>query len=88
MSSVFLELTDGQLAILADEVAKRLAKKPGNDRPLTVAEFAAELGLGRDAIYHRIESGEIRCVPGMRKKLIPRIELNRLLNPDNGGHGK
>lgn len=77
------ELTDDQLAILADEVAKRLSRKPGPDRPFTVAEFATELRVSKDTIYNRIEIGEIRCVPGMRKKLIPATELARLLATDD-----
>jgi len=88
MNSLFLELTDGQLTMLADEVAKRLQKKPGPDQPFTVEEFAKKLRVSRDTVYNRIKTGEIRCVPGMRNKLIYATELARLLTPDHGGDGK
>lgn len=88
MSTLFLELTEGQLDILADAIFKRMAKQPVADKPLSVDEMATALGVSKDTIYRRIQAGEIRTIPGMGRKLIPAIELARLLDPDQGGNGK
>lgn len=42
---------------------------------LTVPEFCAALGLGRDHVYKLVRSGDIHRIPGTRRVLIPSSEL-------------
>lgn len=45
--------------------------------PLNVSEFAGKTNMNESTIYRMIQAGEIRCVPGLSKKLIPASELEK-----------
>jgi excisionase family DNA binding protein len=44
-----------------------------------VAEAEAFTGLGRTFLYSLMESGQLRYVKAGKRRLIPRIELTRML---------
>ncbi len=46
-------------------------------RPLTVKQFAAATALHPRTVYRMIDSGTIRRVPGIHKRLIPAGELKK-----------
>ena len=48
-------------------------------RTLTVPETAAALGVSSDLVYDEIRAGRIRSVRIGRRILVPREELDRLL---------
>lgn len=45
----------------------------------TVAEASALLGVSARLVYNEIERGNIRAIEIGRRKLIPAVELERLL---------
>jgi len=49
-------------------------------KTLTVAEAAKELGLGKNAAYEGVRSGQIPSVRIGGRILVPRAALDRLLN--------
>ena len=51
-----------------------------NRKTLTVAEAAAELGICLNAAYAAVKRGEIPIIQVGRRKLVPAIALERLLN--------
>jgi excisionase family DNA binding protein len=44
------------------------------------AEAAQALGVSRETIYRLLARGKLRAVPGLRHKLIPKLELVRFAN--------
>lgn len=55
-----------------------IAKKATDfNKPLTVPEFAKKTSMSEPTVYRYIQAGQIRCVPGMAKKLIPASELEK-----------
>jgi len=48
-------------------------------RTLTVAKAAKMLGIGRDAAYDAIRSGELQSLRFGRRIVIPRIVVERML---------
>lgn len=51
-------------------------------RTLTMDETAAVLGLSRSAAYRLAKTGDIPTVKLGRKLLVPRVQLERMLDPD------
>ncbi len=49
-------------------------------KTLTVAEAAKELGLGKNAAYEGVRSGQIPSVRIGGRILVPRVALDRMLN--------
>ena len=49
-------------------------------KTLTVEEAAKELGLGKNAAYEGVRTGQIPSVRIGRRILVPRVALDRLLN--------
>lgn len=64
-----IELSDTQLAKIADMVAAKLERK--NRTAYTVAEVAKRLGVSNRTITRRIEAKVIPTVPGIGAKRIP-----------------
>ena len=53
---------------------------------LTVAESAQVLGLSRNSIYRLAQTGKIRTArTGVRRVLVPRVEVERILRSNEGG---
>jgi excisionase family DNA binding protein len=48
-------------------------------KTLTVEQVARELGIGRNAAYEGVRSGQIPSIRIGKRLLIPRIALDRLL---------
>lgn len=46
---------------------------------MTVEKAARRLGIGRDAAYRAVRSGELPSIRMGRKILVPRVALARLL---------
>ena len=61
---------------IADEVARRIQKRPDT---YTVATAAAALGVSTGCVRTRIKSGLIRQIPNMGVVRIPGSEIDRLL---------
>lgn len=77
-----IRLPDDQLERLAALIAERLGRK--SDRPLTVPQAAARLGLAESTIRDHANAGIIKAMPRPTKRsrmLIPAAEIERLLNP-------
>ena len=55
-------------------------------KTLDAATFAASLGVSVSAVYEAIQRGEIRAGRLGRRVLIPRSELDRVLNARRPGH--
>lgn len=49
-------------------------------KTLTVEEAAKELGLGKNAAYEGVRSGQIPSVRIGRRILVPKVALHRMLN--------
>ncbi len=58
---------------------------PSTRLAVTVREAAALLGVGRDAVYNAINRGELRAVRFGGTPLVPRRELDRILNVGGAG---
>lgn len=79
-------LTDAQLELLADKIAKRMGA-PMSNKPYNLREAALALGgMSTEALRQRVHAGLIAKVPGMGKRiLIPRAEIARLQEGEKGG---
>lgn len=53
-------------------------------RVYTVKEIAEALGIGLTKAYSMVQSGEIRSVQLRKAYRIPAIELERIINANNG----
>jgi excisionase family DNA binding protein len=87
-----VRLDPGQLAELASMIAEKLraAATPAATKPYTVAEAAQALGVSESTIVRRVRAGQLRCVPGLGRTLIPAATIADLLggmrpnsNPQN-----
>ncbi|MBK9165835.1 MAG: helix-turn-helix domain-containing protein [Bryobacterales bacterium] len=47
---------------------------------VSVEEFAAVMGIGRNLAYRSVERGDVRAVKIGKRIVIPRAEVERLLN--------
>jgi len=52
---------------------------------LTAKEFAAALGRRETWVYRQISAGKIKVIIKQGRKLIPRSELDRLVQDAKGG---
>lgn len=79
-----VELSEDQLAALADLVAARIggAEAPAGRKLLSFPEAAKELGVSSATIRRRVDAGIIATVPGFSDKISPR-ELDRLLGAND-----
>lgn len=77
-----LTLTDDQIDAIAERVAAKIRKTV--NKPVTVPEAAARLGVCARTIRRRVECGDIARVPltgSGARVLIPAAEIARLTNP-------
>ena len=79
-----IELSDAQLAKIADMVAKKLAAVPSLPKAsYTVEEAAKRLNVSGRTIRDRIKAGTIPHIPGIGGVLrIPGTFIEGLLNPN------
>jgi excisionase family DNA binding protein len=49
---------------------------------LTVEEAGKLLGISRQSAYNAVKNGEIPTIKIGRRILVPRVQLDRMLNPD------
>jgi excisionase family DNA binding protein len=69
------------------EIARRRAVEEGDQPParrltLTVEEAAATLGISRASAYEAARRGDIPSIRIGKRILVPRSQLDRLLNPE------
>ena len=74
-----VKLSDEQLDLLADRIAKKL--RNAETSTYSVAEAAAVLGVCSKTVARRVEAGSIPRIPSIRPTRIPADFIDRLLNP-------
>lgn len=77
-----IELSDSQLAKIADMVAAKL-----NGGTLTVGQVAKAFSVSTKTINRRIKAGIIPTLPGISPPRIPAAYVDGMLNPNPGGNG-
>ena len=63
--------------------ASPVIPKPEDQPTLTVAEFAALVGIGRSAAYEAVRRGEVPSLRFQGRIVVPTAELRRLLGVDS-----
>jgi excisionase family DNA binding protein len=76
MNTITVLLTEADREDIACRVAAKLAPP---SEPLTFAQVAKLIGVSEKTISLRVAAGQIRRVPHCSRRLIPRSEVNRLL---------
>ena len=83
-----VDLVIGRLTAPPQPDVDRKANAPGNASQTppklayTIKELCAELSLSPDTIYKLECGGRLRAMPGIRRKIYSRIEVERLLRGD------
>jgi hypothetical protein len=79
-----LQLSDEQLSMIADSVARKL--RAGKDDSYSVAEVAAMMKVNPTTIRRRVEAQVYPKVPNLSPVRIPAAFIDRLLDPNPDSH--